>query len=285
MRKDIILSSIDSLGRGLEIGPSHSPIAPKKEGYNVDVIDHATQAELREKYSDDNVCLENIEYVDYVWRGEKYSDLLGAKNQYDWIIASHVIEHVPDLVSFLKDCSDVLKDGGVLSLAIPDFRFCFDQFRSVSSLARVLDAHHFRISKPSPGAIVEYYLNISKKNDCIAWSQGFSGQNELLYQSDFALNKYQEALSALDYMDVHTWCFTPSSFRLLIADLSMLGLLTLTVKTYTPTLGSEFFVTLSKGGRCKEDRLALLELMQVELAAPVSANPVLKKKKWYKRFV
>jgi len=41
-RIDKALHKIDRTGLGLEIGPSHNPIAPKKAGFNVEVLDHAT---------------------------------------------------------------------------------------------------------------------------------------------------------------------------------------------------------------------------------------------------
>ena len=65
-RKEKVFSLLDSEGIGLEIGPSHNPIAPKREGYNVHILDHASTEELREKYKFHNVNLENIELVDFV---------------------------------------------------------------------------------------------------------------------------------------------------------------------------------------------------------------------------
>ena len=40
---------VDRQGQGLEIGPSHNPIAPKKNGYKVHVLDHGTAEDLRAK--------------------------------------------------------------------------------------------------------------------------------------------------------------------------------------------------------------------------------------------
>jgi len=88
--------------------------------------------ELRAKYTNHGVDLAKIEEVDYVWQG--FSQFIGA-TKFDWIIASHVIEHVPCVISFLRDCESVLKPDGVLSLAIPDKRRCFDKLREKSSLA------------------------------------------------------------------------------------------------------------------------------------------------------
>ena len=45
-RNEKILAHINKAGFGLEIGPSHNPVAPKKEGYNVSIIDHMTKQEL-----------------------------------------------------------------------------------------------------------------------------------------------------------------------------------------------------------------------------------------------
>ena len=54
-RKEKVFSLLDSEGIGLEIGPSHNPIAPKREGYNVHILYHASTEELREKYKFHNV--------------------------------------------------------------------------------------------------------------------------------------------------------------------------------------------------------------------------------------
>ena len=140
-RRDCILPFVDKAGLGIEIGPSHNPIAPKREGFNVHVIDHMSREQLVQKYGAHAVRLERIEEVDFVWTGgQSYAELTGRRGGYDWIIASHVIEHTPDLIAFLADCEAVLKETGVLCLVVPDKRFCFDRFRPVTGLARVIDA-------------------------------------------------------------------------------------------------------------------------------------------------
>jgi hypothetical protein len=50
-RENRILESIDKNGLGLEIGPSHNPVAPKRSGYNVEIIDHLCKDDLVKKYS------------------------------------------------------------------------------------------------------------------------------------------------------------------------------------------------------------------------------------------
>ena len=109
-RKNKILRHITKEGRGIEIGPSHNPITPKKDGYLVHIIDHMSREQLINKYRDHNVNLDNIEEVDFVWQGQPYSELTGKCKYYDWIIASHMIEHTPDLIGFLNECDAILKD-------------------------------------------------------------------------------------------------------------------------------------------------------------------------------
>lgn len=60
-RKDILFSLFDATGLGLEIGPSFNPLVPKAEGYRVEILDHLSAANLREKYkSAPNVDLSKI---------------------------------------------------------------------------------------------------------------------------------------------------------------------------------------------------------------------------------
>ena len=68
-RNGKILSSVRKNIPGLEIGPSHRPVAPKRGGFNVKILDHLTAGGLREKYRDHGVDIDAIEEVDYVWSG------------------------------------------------------------------------------------------------------------------------------------------------------------------------------------------------------------------------
>ena len=105
-RKQKILKHINKNGQGLEIVPSCNPIAPKREGYRVHIVDRLSREQQREKYSSlasqsENAFslsyqLRKIEQVDFIWGGESYCELTGRRKFYDWIIASHLIERAPD---------------------------------------------------------------------------------------------------------------------------------------------------------------------------------------------
>jgi hypothetical protein len=267
-RKKRVLATIDREGFGVEIGPSHDPIAPKRDGFKVHVIDHASREELLAKYATHvGLALDRIEEVDFVWRGQSYVELTGHPRHYSWIIASHVIEHTPDLIAFLADCDSILKDGGVLSLVIPDKRYCFDRFRPVTGLARVVDAHMSAQKIHTPGAVAEYLINAVGKPDQLAWDAGTVGEYRLFHTAEQAQALMQDVLDHRAYHDIHNWCFVPHSFRLLLADLHALGLTPMREVSFEPTHGCEFYVTLGRHGSGPAlSRLDLLKAIDQELA-------------------
>jgi len=173
-REDILLCGIDPQALGLEIGPSHRPIAPKRSGFNVRILDHLDASGLRAKYADHGVDTSAIEEVDYIWRGEPLEQLVGGV-RFQWIVASHVIEHVPDLIGFLNSCERILAHGGLLSLAVPDKRYCFDCQRENSSLARVIDAG---LMRPTQGWQDRVEGWPSGRAGACAWSAGRGAGNE-----------------------------------------------------------------------------------------------------------
>lgn len=265
-RQKNILSQIDKNGFGIEIGPSHNPIAPKKAGYKVDIIDHISKEKLVEKYNHNNLNISNIEDVDFIWNGESYSELTGKRNYYDWIIASHLIEHTPDLIAFLNDCSAVLNDAGVLALVIPDKRFCFDRFRPITSLSQIVDSHYSKNKIHTPGTIAEYFLNVVSKSGTIAWQEGVTGKYEFCHTLSDAIVPMKAALETGAYVDVHAWCFVPSSFRLLIEDLFALGLIDLREVKFAQTSVNEFYVILSRNGKGPDlSRKEIVDDIEIEL--------------------
>jgi GT2 family glycosyltransferase len=266
-RIDKALFAIDKYGTGLEIGPSHNPIAPKKQGFNVHILDHASADELKQKYQGHGLNLDNIEEVDFVWHGEHLQELIGKSECYDWIIASHVIEHVPDLISFLQQCETLLKPTGILSLIIPDKRYCFDYFNSLTSTGMLLDAWAGKHKRPSSGKVFDHYSNAAKQNGNIAWGSDSVGADALVHSVIEAKTHWERAQASTDYIDVHCWRFTPTSFSLLLSDLQMLGLINLEIKTGFDTTGCEFYVSLGKGkSTCNENRFLSLENIRKENA-------------------
>lgn len=271
-RHEKVMAGLKRDGLGLEIGPSHNPIAPKREGYNVHILDHLDQKALREKYADHGqygVIIDNIEEVDFVWQGQPLSELIGKTGCYDWIIASHVIEHVPDLITFFQQCEVLLKPEGRLSLVVPDKRYCFDHLNPYSSTGEFLDAFEVKRSRPSVGKVFDHFANACKRGGKIAWNSSEAGQFELIHSFQQARSLWEQARTTDIYIDTHCWRFTPESFHLVLADFTMLGLVGLEIVNEFPTTGCEFYMTLGKSANSTvskaldQDRLDVLQARNI----------------------
>jgi predicted SAM-dependent methyltransferase len=245
-RENAVFHLIDKAGLGLEIGPSFNPIAPKKKGYKVHVLDHANTSDLRAKYKDHGVDINNIEEVDFVWQGQPLPELIGKTHCYDWIIASHVVEHIPDLIRFFQECQILLKPKGVLSLVVPDKRYCFDHFQPLSTTGALLDAYAEKRTRPSSGQVFDSFVNAAQCNGSIAWSKHQQGEYRLSHNFSLAKGLWERGSTTNEYIDTHCWRFMPESFRMILSDLNQLGLIGIDVREIFPTNGCEFYVSLGR---------------------------------------
>jgi predicted SAM-dependent methyltransferase len=272
-RNEKALYHIDKNGRGVEIGPCQSPIAPKRAGYQVHVIDHLDREGLIAKYKEHHLeGIENIEQVDFVWKGESYAALTGKSKYYDWIIASHIIEHMPDLVGFLRGCDDILKEDGVISLIIPDKRYCFDHYQPISSISKAIDGYYQQYKVHTPGAVAEHFLNIVSKAGITSWNADTVGEYKFVHPLDLSQKLMDHVVRTQEYLDVHAWYFVPHSFSLMIHDLYHFGLIPLKEIGFFPTEGCEFFITLGRKGQgIDKSRLEMMEMIDAEIKEGISA--------------
>ena len=128
--------------KSLEIGPLNTPLIQKEklsDGGQVFYLDHLSTDELREKYKDDeSVDVSKIVPVDFVCAdGDIIKATLG--NTFDYEVASHVIEHAPNLLKFLSCIHSILTPGGSCIFIIPDKRFTFDINRPTTTFGMVLE--------------------------------------------------------------------------------------------------------------------------------------------------
>jgi len=230
-----IRESIDKASPGLEVGPSFNPIAAKADGYRTHVVDHASQATLKAKYASHAVDVERIEPVDLIDDGGSLSRLLPEGEHYRWMIASHVIEHIPDLVGFLKRCQDALAEDGRLFLIVPDHRRCFDLFRPVSTPGQVMQAHVERRRVHPVAGLMDHYLYAATKDGALSWVGTAPGEVKLMFTAADAWRIAEPASSV--YQDCHGWTFTPNSCRLVFAVLASLGQVRLVEDEFHPTPG------------------------------------------------
>ena len=258
-RTGYLRSLINVAGVGIEIGPSYNPLLPKSAGFHVKTVDYIDADGLRAKYKDDpNVSIGGIETVDYIIKDRGLAETVGTSFSLDYIVASHVIEHTPDMLGFLKDCERLLKREGVLLLAVPDKRHCFDVFQPLTSTGAVLQAHFDGRRRPSLGAIFDDRAYNAVRGGAIGWSIEANKGLSFVLDLPTALRYFAVDRQSTEYTDVHVWRFVPSSFRLIANDLFEAGAIRLRECHFHDSVGNEFYMALSCEARgCTVDRLTL----------------------------
>ncbi len=197
---------------------------------------------------------------------------VGDDAPFDYVIASHVIEHVPDMVSWLHDVRSVLVAGGVVSLAIPDHRCCFDALRSPSEAADFVHAYLDHATIPSPRQVFDHYSSAVIWRGLIGWGEE-PPFDELVpvHGEAKAMERATAAAATGEYIDVHCWVFTPRSFCRVMGSLQRLQLVPFSVESCSETIGGEFFATLRTADHAEREELgvasAALEVASTELAA------------------
>ncbi|MBW4463964.1 MAG: methyltransferase domain-containing protein [Pegethrix bostrychoides GSE-TBD4-15B] len=273
-RQEKILACLDPATQtGLEIGALSKPIVTSKMG-DIRYVDYATTAELQAKYAaDPNVETEDIVEVNYIWGEKRLVDLVG-DTRFDYVIASHVIEHVPDLIGWLKEIHAVLKPGGILSLAIPDKRYCFDYFRQLTQPADVVDAYLRHQRKPGPRQVFEFFSQMGFWQGHYAWGQdpSFRSEDVLRVRSDLeAWQATSRVVASESYHDVHCWVFTPDSLTELLKTLIQINLFDFKVIKFYPPEGCEFHLALEALDLSKDENVR--QQMQLESLLGISLEP------------
>ena len=247
-----IKRSVSKRDRALEIGPSLNPVLPKAEGYNVAVLDHLDQDGLVRKYAVYGVDTGKIEPVDFVWQGGSLAEAV-KHTRYEAIVACHVIEHAPDFIQFLADCSGALTADGSLYLLVPDKRYCFDFFQPLTDVAKVLGDHRAERTQHS---FESFYRSTAHVHDThtIAWDQRGLGDPRFPHADPRAIRDFAERSSTSElYEDTHENYFTPMSFMMLIDELRYLREINLDVTLLSRARGCEFLAVLRKAGGPDED--------------------------------
>ncbi len=234
---------------GIEIGPLDRPVVTRGMG-RVLYVDHADTPSLRAKYADDaGVQAAAIMEIDALCDEPGLDALARRHGPVDYIVASHVIEHVPDLIGWLRMIARPLAPSGEIRLVVPDKRFCFDHHRAETTLADLMAAHAAGERSPPLARIADYFLHVVEVEAADVWA----GRPPPPPPIDAGRYRWAEGVcrdvhATGRYQDVHCWVFTPRRFCLLLADLVAFGVMALECSLFRDTErdGLEFLVGLRR---------------------------------------
>ena len=216
-RQKFLFDSFDfNEGKVLEIGPLNEPLITKANtGGSCEIfyLDHLSTENLKIKYADtDSVSVDDIVPVDFVC---PHGDIKGAVagNTFDCVVASHVIEHAPNFLGFLKHIHDILRPGGTCILVVPDKRFTFDLNRPITTFGAVLENFLSEAKFPSIASVYDQSAMATKANGHNLW-HGIVDANDscLIASEQIAWEAAHQVHKNGFYFDVHVNIFTPESF-------------------------------------------------------------------------
>lgn len=130
------LSARHLRGDGLEIGALQLPLWLPR-GASARYVDRYDIDGLRAHYPE----LRELDLVapDVVTDGETLDGV--ADGSVDFVIANHFIEHTQDPIGALRSQLRVLREGGIVYMAVPDAEHTFDRARPRTPIAHLLRDH------------------------------------------------------------------------------------------------------------------------------------------------
>jgi SAM-dependent methyltransferase len=143
-------------GSGLDLGPGNHPFAVP-EGVTVAYVDRWIPDESRELYPElpadsqfpkpDVVANFDVDRL----------TMIEPKSQ-DFVIASHLLEHLADPIGFLGEMYRVLRPGGLAIVLLPDMRRTFDRNRAITPLEHLTAEHAAGITAVDDDHILEFLV-------------------------------------------------------------------------------------------------------------------------------
>jgi SAM-dependent methyltransferase len=122
-----------------------------------------------------------------------------ADESQDFVIASHVLEHLADPLSQVAEMHRVLRRGGVALVFLPDRRYTFDRDRSPTPLAHLITDHEEHVTVVSNEHLEDHLRKTG------VWQDSWTEEDR---RREFALNRERS---------IHVHCWTEHEFLPVLA--------------------------------------------------------------------
>jgi SAM-dependent methyltransferase len=192
------------LGSGLELGPGQTPF-PAGPGTSVRVVDRWAPEENRDVFADWG--LEGAAFVAPDIVADLNTDRLRAvaDASQDFVICSHVLEHVADPIGLLADVHRVLRPGGVAMIYLPDRRRTYDRYRDGTTLAHLVEEHAAGVTEVDDEHLLDFLTNV-------AWSPDSSPPLTRGLPMGDTPEERRATLDRWRRYSVHVHCWTAEEF-------------------------------------------------------------------------
>ena len=146
-------------GDGIEIGALHRPLVAPPEA-RVTYVDRLPDAELRAHYPE----LKGMPFAPVTVLGTAEDLSAFGDNSLDFIIANHLLEHLPDPIAGLIEFHRVLRADGALYMALPDSRVTFDRTRELTSPEHIIEEHRHGTASSRAAHYRDWVVNAENRD-------------------------------------------------------------------------------------------------------------------------
>ncbi len=149
-------------GSGVEMGAGHAPF-PVPSGVRVSYVDR-WDPEENSRLFPELADTPDFPKPDVV--ADLDIDRLSALDDasQDFVIASHVIEHLANPLKMLEEIYRVLRPGGLLVLLVPDRHLTFDSLREPTPLAHLVEEYRSDIREVDDAHVTDFIIGLLRSN-------------------------------------------------------------------------------------------------------------------------
>jgi SAM-dependent methyltransferase len=165
-------------GSGVEIGPGHHPFPVAFPGVTVAYLDRWKPEENQNLFPElgpeavfsapDYVCNLDLEGLKPL-----------ADTSQDFVIASHVLEHVAEPIGLIDEMHRVLKPGGVALVLLPDRRRTFDRRRRPTQLEHLVAEFEAGVTEVDDDHIRDFLEGVGGP-DFDGFERGSAGERQAI---------------------------------------------------------------------------------------------------------
>lgn len=147
------------IGRGIEVGPGHAPFPLPNHGCQIRYVDRWEPEENHRLFPElDGATFPKPDIVANV-DIDRLSAVPDASE--DFVICSHLLEHLAEPIGFIAEIHRVLRPGGVALILLPDRHLTFDKDRDPTPLEHLVAEHTAGVTSVSDEHIVEFICKVT----------------------------------------------------------------------------------------------------------------------------
>jgi SAM-dependent methyltransferase len=157
------------VGSGVELGPGHVPLEIPFPAVVVRYVDRWEPDQNRSLFPElggDAPFPEPDIVADF--NVERLSALADASQ--DFVVCSHLLEHLAEPIGFLHEIHRVLRPDGVVLVLLPDRHRTFDRHREPTSLAHLIAEHEAGVTEVDEAHLIDFIVNAQRPR--LQWVPG-----------------------------------------------------------------------------------------------------------------